>query len=494
MAIGKSYAVTQGSRTARRPNVLWLCTDQQRYDTIAALGNGHIATPNLDRLVRGGTAFTRAYCQSPICTPSRASFMSGLYASTVHVNYNGNDRFPEDVPVVSRLFADAGYRCGLAGKLHLASAEHQVEKRADDGYSFWRYSHSPHWGVTDGNDYARWVADQGEDLAALLNDSRGFPSRVHHSTWCTEMALEFLAGQGAEPWFLTVNYFYPHPPFNPPREYRGRYDPDAMPAPLFREADLEQQATLGEVSFQRGARHPSALDIGTRKGMPPGYLGGRQDAGAAKAHYYALITHLDEQIGRLLGHLAQSGQLDDTIVLFMSDHGEMLGDHGLLYKGCRFYDGLVRIPLIWSWPGRIRRDQRSPALAELTDIAPTLLDLAGLPIPGHLQGRSLAHILGGNPDPARLRRFVRSEYFNAQQDPRTGADQMATMYRDERYKLVVYHGRGLGELYDLQEDPGEFHNLWSSSAHAALRHDLMARSFDATVMAQDWGSPRVAAH
>ena len=369
-----------------------------------------------------------------------------------------------------------------------------MEKRADDGYSFWRYSHSPHWGVTDGNDYARWVADQGEDLAALLNDSRGFPSRVHHSTWCTEMALEFLAGQGAEPWFLTVNYFYPHPPFNPPREYRGRYDPDAMPAPLFREADLEQQATLGEVSFQRGARHPSALDIGTRKGMPPGYLGGRQDAGAAKAHYYALITHLDEQIGRLLGNLERSGQLDDTIVLFTSDHGEMLGDHGLLYKGCRFYDGLVRIPLIWSWPGRIRRDQRSPALAELTDIAPTLLDLAGLAIPGHLQGRSLAHILGGNPDPARLRRFVRSEYFNAQQDPRTGADQMATMYRDERYKLVVYHGRGLGELYDLQEEPGEFHNLWSSSAHAALRHDLMARSFDATVMAQDWGSPRVAAH
>ena len=248
--------------------------------------------------------------------------MSGLYASTVHVNYNGNDRFPDDVPVVSRLFADAGYRCGLAGKLHLASAEHQVEKRADDGYSFWRYSHSPHWGVTDGNDYARWVADQGEDLAALLQDARGFPSRVHHSTWCTEMALEFLAGQGGEPWFLTVNYFYPHPPFNPPREYRGRYDPDAMPAPLFREADLEQQATLGEVSFQRGARHPSALDIGTRKGMRPGYLGGRQDAGAAKAHYYALITHLDEQIGRLLGHLAQSGQLDDTIVLFMSDHGE----------------------------------------------------------------------------------------------------------------------------------------------------------------------------
>ena len=145
---------TQGSRTARRPNVLWLCTDQQRYDMIAALGNGHIATPNLDRLVRGGTAFTRAYCQSPICTPSRASFMSGLYPSTVHVNYNGNDRFPDGVPVISRLFADAGYRCGLAGKLHLASAEHRVEKRADDGYSFWRYSHSPHWGVTDGNDYA----------------------------------------------------------------------------------------------------------------------------------------------------------------------------------------------------------------------------------------------------------------------------------------------------------------------------------------------------
>ena len=188
--------------------------------------------------------------------------MSGLYPSTVHVNYNGNARFPDGVPVISRLFADAGYRCGLAGKLHLASAEHRVEKRTDDGYSFWRYSHAPHWGVTDGNDYARWVADQGEDLARLLNDARGFPARVHHSTWCTEMALEFLSGKGGAPWFLTVNYFYPHPPFNPPREYRGRYDADAMPAPLFRDTDL--QARHGT---PRPHANPGAPPVADRRGV-----------------------------------------------------------------------------------------------------------------------------------------------------------------------------------------------------------------------------------
>ena len=114
-----------------RPNILWFCTDQQRFDTIGALGNPHVSTPTIDALVKSGTAFTHTYCQSPICTPSRAAFLSGMYPSAVHVNGNGNAHFPADVPLVPRLLADAGYTCGLIGKLHLASAFHGVEKRAE---------------------------------------------------------------------------------------------------------------------------------------------------------------------------------------------------------------------------------------------------------------------------------------------------------------------------------------------------------------------------
>jgi len=125
-------SINEGSK----PNVLWICTDQQRYDTIHALGNETIRTPNLDQLVNGGVAFTRAYCQNPICQPSRASFMTSLYPSTLHVNGNGVNTFPKDVPLISKLFADAGYTCGLIGKLHLNAAFNGVEKRVDDGYTY----------------------------------------------------------------------------------------------------------------------------------------------------------------------------------------------------------------------------------------------------------------------------------------------------------------------------------------------------------------------
>jgi len=485
----------------RLPNILWICTDQQRYDTVAALGNSDIRTPCLDSLVRQGVSFTRAYCQSPICTPSRASFMSGLYPSTVHVNYNGNDVFPDHVPVVSRLFADAGYECGLIGKLHIASAKNRVEKRTNDGYSCWHYSHAPHWKVTDGNDYLSWLESKGEDRKELLADPRGFPSTLHHTTWCVEKTLDFLRSlgeirslSGRKPWFVSLNIFAPHPPFNPPREYMDMYDPHAMTGPLFQDSDLAHQEKLTPITFQRKAQHPSSLDIGEREGMTSNYLKGRKDAGALKAFYYAEISHIDEQIGRILEYLSQTDQRENTVIVFTSDHGDMLGDHGLLYKGCRFYDGLVRVPLIWSCPSRFQSDLRASALVELTDITPSLLDIAGLEIPMQMQGRSLMSILTGARNPDDFRDFVRSEYYNAVDDPYQNNDQIATMYRDDRYKLVVYHGHGLGELYDMENDPGEFKNLWDLPEYSELRFDLLWRSYDATARAQDWGAPRVASH
>jgi arylsulfatase len=172
----------------------------------------------------------------------------------------------------------------------------------------------------------------------------------------------------------------------------------------------------------------------------------------------------------------------------MSDHGETLVDHGLIQKGCRFYEGLVRVPLIWRWPARFGRGVRSDALVELIDVTPTLLELAGLPVPERMLGRSLLPILQGEAAPEQHRDFVRCEYYDALAEP---DGSFATMYRDERYKLVVYHGHNLGELYDLVEDPGEFENLWDSPKHAAVRCELMQRSFDASMLAADRGSERV---
>ena len=154
---------------SKRPNILWYCTDQQRFDTIHALGNSFVKTPVLDSLVKEGTSFTHTYCQSPICTPSRASFMSGLYPSRVHNTRNGNESFPGWPPVITKLIADAGYDCGLIGKFHLQSSGKRTEPRIEDGFSYWKFSHAPRDDWEEGHDYANWVRSQGGDLNKLLS-------------------------------------------------------------------------------------------------------------------------------------------------------------------------------------------------------------------------------------------------------------------------------------------------------------------------------------
>ena len=497
------------SSSRRRPNILWICTDQQRYDTLGAQGNAHVSTPRLDALWGSGTAFTHAYCQSPICTPSRASFLTGTYPSTCHNTRNGNARFVDRFPLVTRLLADAGYDCGLIGKLHLASAYGRIEPRTDDGYRYWRYSHGPRDDWPVGHDYADWVRQHGSVLGELIKDPAGVPAPLHQTTWCAERTIEFITEPRAADtsWLASVNIYDPHPPFNPPQEYRDRYAPAAMPGPLFRDSDLAQQERLAAVDFQSRGRPPDDLDIRSpvipespgREGSPgaDARAGGRsnlpphataRDARTLQAAYYAMLELIDDQVGRMLDALRDSGQADDTLVLFTSDHGEMLGDHGLIQKGCRFYEGLVRVPLILAWPDTIRRGLVSAALVELTDLAPTLLQAAGAPVPEWMQGRSLLPLASGGADPRRHRDAVLCEYFDALDAPDA---TRATMYRERRYKLVVYHGHGLGELYDLEQDPGEFDNLWDDPAHAALKADLLLQSYAASMHAVDPGTRRV---
>lgn len=475
------------------PNILWICTDQQRYDTIGALGNPHVSTPNIDSLVADGVAFTHAYCQSPICTPSRASFLTGMYPSATHVNGNGNDYFPETYPLVTRTLADIGYDCGLIGKLHLASAFRRIEPRADDGYRYWQYSHAPRDDWKKGHDYADWVRSKGYILGELTKNPEGVPAELHQTTWCAEKTIEFIREERDGPWLASVNIYDPHPPFNPPQSYREQFDPADMPEPLFKESDLEQQHKLQQIDFQSKVKTPEELDI--RNPIVPQSPGrkhdstvGTRDAKTLKAAYYAMIKLIDDQLGRILETLNETGQRENTVIIFTSDHGEMLGDHGLIQKGCRFYEGLVRVPLIFSMPGYFESGLKSDALVELVDKVPTLLELAGLSIPDGMHGRSLLPILRGEADANHHRDFVRCEYYDAldQRD-----HSFATMFRDKRYKLIVYHGHEEGELYDLIDDPDEFNNLWHTPEKQNTKLDLLKRSFDASMFAMDSGPERV---
>jgi len=470
-----------------RPNILWICTDQQRYDTIHALGNEQIRTPNLDRLAAEGVAFTRAYAQSPICTPSRASFLTGRYPSTVHVNRNGNAHFAHSVPLISRTLADLGYDCGLVGKLHLSAAYGRVEVRPDDGYRVFKWSHhpkpEPYW-PREQHAYQQWLYEQGVDWDQAYGATEvegwdvqstyqpGIEARYHQTTWCIEETLAYMREPRDGPWLMSVNPFDPHPAFDPPADYLQRMDVESMPLPLFQPHELDTQ-----LAFQ-GIDHQTETPISPHDYHARGMI----------AAYYAQIELIDDQVGRLLDELEATGQRENTLIIFTSDHGEMLGDHGLRLKGCRFYEGAVRVPLIVSWPGCIRQDVRSRALVELVDLVPTLLEATGQPIPDDVQGRSLLPILSGEHDPGVHREFVRCEYHDALDRPFASH---ANMLRNDRFKLVLYHGHEIGELYDLEQDPHEYQNLWGRPEVAALQAELTKQLFDAVMLATDPGQPRI---
>lgn len=462
-----------------RPNILWYCTDQQRFDTIGALGNPYVSTPTIDSLVTEGVAFTHAYCQSPICTPSRSSFMTGMYPSRLHNTRNGNESFPATQPVITKLIADSGYHCGMIGKFHLQSSGYRTEPRIDDGFDYWQFSHAPRDDWSEGHHYAEWVQQQGGDLDAMRESAERVCPEMHQTTWASECAIEFIQDRmnDSSPWLLNLNVYDPHPPFIPPKAYADRFDPADMPGPHFLPSDLEQQAKLGELDFQDEIRTPQ-----------------EHDAHRVQALYYAMIAQIDDQLARILQTLEATGQRENTIILFTSDHGEALGDHGLMYKGCRFYEGLVRVPLIFSWPGHFQQNLRSEALVELLDMSSTLLEATGVNSPDQIQGQSLMPILRGEAPPNELRPFVRSEYFDALDPHFTGGSgTFGTMFRTRQHKLCMYHDKQIGELYDLTSDPWEFENLWDSDEHQNIKNQLIREAFDAhVVLTTDMGSPRIA--
>lgn len=459
-----------------KPNILWLCTDQQRYDTIGALNNPLIRTPNIDGLVNDGVAFTHAFCQSPICTPSRASFLTGMYPSAIHACTNGNKYWADSVPLVTKILADDGYDGGLVGKFHLSGGAARTEPRLpNDGYRFFEFSHAPRDSWSEGHAYRDWVEAKGIDFASLFDDPTAIPVELHQTSWTAEKSIEFIEGNhDGKPWFLSFNPYYPHPAFTPPRQYKEAYDPSEIPPPLFRESDIEAQGRLAGVDFQSKVRNPEEFY-----------------ARVLKAAYYGMIELVDDKVGEILGALDRSGQRENTLIIFTSDHGESMGDHGLLYKGCRFYEGLVRVPLIMSWSGNFTPGITHNYLVELTDIAPTLLEICGLKKPYRMQGRSLLKLLNGETE--EHRGYVRSEYYHTLM-PETNNDyegSFATMYRTERYKLNVYHGHRFGELFDLDADPGEFNNLWDEPDFKDLRFELLLQSYDAQAFAVDTGSEQI---
>ena len=462
-----------------KPNILWICSDQQRFDTLGCYGNPFVQTPNLDKLAAAGVLFENAYSQSPVCTPSRASFLTGRYPRTTRCRQNGQ-AIPPDEVLVTKLLRDAGYVCGLAGKLHLAPCNPSVckdtEQRIDDGYAQFFWSHDP-GDVWFAHDYTQWLRNKG-----LRRESKPFadsqyvqviPSEEHsQTTWSIARAMAFIrnAERFEQPWLFSVNMFDPHHAFDPPVAALERYREilDDIPLPNYVEGELDNKPIWQKID------HGGAY--GKRAGYPYKAMTAA-DHRWVRAAYWAMIDVIDAQVGRLLNFLGETGQRENTIVIFTSDHGEMLGDHGIYLKGPYFYEPAIRVPLIISGPGMLNNGSRSNALVELVDLAPTLLAASDMERHPGMQGQSLLPMLSGDAPLDAHRDDVYCEYYNAMGWHREPAAH-ATMVRDKRYKLVAAHGTNGGELYDLEADAQETRNRWHDADYSSVRLAMQERLID----------------
>lgn len=474
--------------TDQRPNILLICTDQQRFDAVGCYGNEDIETPNLDRLAGQGVLFENCYVQNPVCSPSRASLMTGRYVPSHGLHANGVD-LPEDQELFSRRLADAGYDCGLVGKLHLGACQHgRSEPRLDDGLRVFRWAHDPYRGSSE-NAYHRWLQACHPDLyeSALAVEGETtwdtMPTHAHYSRWIGNETIDFLQSsrQADKPFFFIANFFDPHHGFGAPKEYVDRYDPQALSRPVTKDQELESAPpVLTEASHRSYAGHARGFTEYSE-----------QELQQTRAAYYAMVTLVDDEVGRILEALDDAGLADNTIVVFTSDHGEMLGDHQLMLKGPFMYDCAVRVPLIVRWPDRVTPG-RCVELVQWVDLAPTFLQAAGEQVPASYQGDSLAGLLAG--DDSGWRDWALCQYRDSghSYDPQVHV----TMLRHDRWKLVVHHGRPVtdrdrtGQLFDLVADPHELDNLWEHLGHREQRTRLQEMLLDVLVATEDRSQPR----
>jgi arylsulfatase A-like enzyme len=413
-------APARAADAPRKPNVLFLFSDDQRADTLAALGNKHIQTPNLDQLVRRGTACTRAYCmgamQGAVCVPSRAMLMSGRTLFHVSPTLKDQATWPE-------AFGKAGYTTFMSGKWHNGPESARRSFRQGKAVFF--------GGM--GDPYKLPVQDfaPGEGLTAKRDSGK------HSVELFADSAVEFLKRQkGDRPFLCYVAFNAPHDPRVAPKAYHDRYDPAKLPLP----ANYLPQ-------------HP--FNNGDLTGRDERLAPWPRTPGVVRRHladYYAAVTFLDAQVGRILAALRASGQAENTLVVFSSDHGLAIGSHGLFGKQ-NLYDDSMHAPLIFAGPG-VPKGKRTDALCYLLDIFPTVGELAGVAGPEGSEGKSLAPVLAGKT--AKVRDSLFFAYTKVQR-----------AVRDDRWKLLVYPQVNKVQLLDLRDDPAETKDLAADKAHAA---------------------------
>ncbi|MGH2354114.1 MAG: sulfatase family protein [Chloroflexota bacterium] len=503
-----------------RPNILLITSDQQHYSALG-VANPRIKTPALDRLAAEGARFTRAYCPNPVCTPTRASIITGVYPS-MHGAWTIGVKLPEDVPTVGQTLSQHGYATGLFGKAHFQPTASTPESPSLEAQptvrdlDFWRGFHGPWYGFDHvevcrnhadeahaGQHYGIWLEEQGlrnwrdyfqpwprDPERKRRRGAWELPEEYHYNRWIADRTISFLdrADEAEAPFFAWASFPDPHPPYLVPEPWASMYDTAEMePGHL-----VPGEHDRNPPHFQKTQQERP--DFSMYRETPYGnhgfqsHLHDRAALQRDMAVYYGMTSFMDHQIGRILDHLDRLGMADNTLVVFTTDHGHFLGQHGLIAKGAFHYEDMIRIPFLVRYPGRVPAGATSDSLQSTVDLTPTFLATAflataGLPVPGALQGLDQLPSWTGDAPPARDHVLVENRHQPTAVHLRT--------YVDARYKLTVYRDHSYGELFDLQDDPEEVHNLWDDPAAAALKSRLLHAFVNAELRREPTRMPRI---
>lgn len=499
----------------KQPNILWITSDQQHFSTLGIL-NDKIKTPNLDRLAREGMLFDRTYCPNPTCTPTRASLITGKYPSQ-HGGWTLGTKMPETEPTIGSYLAKEGYQTALVGKAHF-----QPNLTTDEFPSlesmpllqdldFWKNFHDPFYGFDHvelarnhtneflvGQHYALWMEEKGcknwrdyftAPTGTMPKDQKyhwDIPEEFHYDTWIAERSNALLEeySKSDKPFFLWSSFFDPHPDYLAPSPWDTMYDDIDLDVPDVVPGEHDHNPPHFQLTQDPNADFSSWQESGFFcHGMHSHANISRETARKNMSVYYGMVSLMDKYIGKILDKLDELGLTDNTLVIFTTDHGHFFGQHGLHAKGPFLYEDMIKVPMIARFPGQIPAGTRNTAIQSLVDIAPTCLDFCGLPVPRTMAGLSEKDVWCGQKD------FVRDHAIcEHHHEPTT--IHLKT-YVDKRYKLTVYYNQTYGELFDLENDPQELHNLWDDPNSQSLKQELLLKYIWAELGKEIMWMPRI---
>lgn len=497
-------------------NIVFITSDQQHWNTIGKFNN-ELHTPNLDRLCKNGTYYSRAYTVNPTCTPTRATWITGMMPSQ-HGAWTLGTKLMENVHTITQDFKKSHYKTALIGKAHFQPLQspkgyESVEsyetlknlefwKTFNDTHTFYNFDHvelarnhtNEH---LVGQHYALWMEEKGltnwkdyfrQPVGNMTEDTRiwAIDEEFHYDTWIAERTNALLEqySKNNDNFFLWASFLDPHPPYMVCEPWASMYDPEKITVHQLRTDDDCGRSPFLEITRQKKPDTSAYKKSGYGLHGVASHVHNYDNLKKDVAIYYGMVSMMDHYIGKILDKLDELNLTDNTLIVFTTDHGHFYGHHGLTAKGPFMYEDLLKIPFIVSHPQAKTRGTVSTAMQSSLDIAQTLLDICEIQTPDGMSGVSQKDVWTGHKDTARNHVLCEHNHERNSINLRT--------YINEQYKITIYYGMDCGDIFDLINDPDELHNLWDKPEYTTLKQQLMFEFLQAEMAKEPKFMPRVA--